>query len=64
MTIVIKKTDSPEEAQRKIDRFLKKRKEKPTPKQGFDPYKYLGKLKGVFGDGLEYQKKMRDEWER
>lgn len=61
MTIVIKKTDSPEAAKRKIDRFLKKtQKAKPV----FDPYKYLGKMAGVFGDGLEYQKHIRDEWER
>ena len=24
---------------------------------------YFGALKGVFGDGLEYQKRLRDEWE-
>jgi hypothetical protein len=23
---------------------------------------YFGKLKGAFGDGLEYQKKIRNEW--
>lgn len=61
MTIVIKKTDSPEEAKRKLDAFLAKFAKK---KKVFDPYKYLGALKGVFGDGLEYQKQVRDEWER
>lgn len=24
--------------------------------------KFFGKLKGVFGDGLKYQKKIRSEW--
>jgi hypothetical protein len=24
---------------------------------------FFGKLKGTFGDGLEYQKKLRNEWE-
>jgi len=61
LTVIIKKTDSVEVMNRKIARVLRaKRKSKNI----FDPYKYLGKMKGVFGDPLEYQKKMRDEWER
>ena len=24
---------------------------------------FFGKLKGHFGDGLEYQRKLRDEWD-
>jgi hypothetical protein len=24
---------------------------------------FFGKLKGAFGDGLEYQKKLRNEWD-
>lgn len=31
--------------------------------KGFDAKKHAGKLKGVFGDGLQYQKTIRDEWE-
>lgn len=31
-------------------------------KKGFDAYKYAGRLKNVYGDALDFQKKMRDEW--
>jgi hypothetical protein len=31
-------------------------------KKIFKAYKHFGKLKGVFGNALEYQKKMRNEW--
>lgn len=31
-------------------------------KKGFDAYKYAGRLKNVFGDALEYQKRVREEW--
>lgn len=31
--------------------------------KGFDSKKHAGKLKGVFGDALQYQKTIRDEWE-
>lgn len=61
MTVYIKKTDTIEQMNRKIEKVLRAKRK---PKKIFDPYKYLGKLKGVYGDGLEYQKKIRDEWER
>lgn len=35
---------------------------KRAKKRGFNAKKFAGKLKGVFGDPLEYQKKLRDEW--
>jgi hypothetical protein len=31
-------------------------------KQGFNAKKHAGKLKNVFGDAMEYQKKVRNEW--
>ena len=63
MTVIIKKTDSPEEVKRKMDQFFEDLKAEKA-KTAFDPYKYLGK--GIFGgeDGLAFQKKQRDEWER
>ena len=63
MTVILKKTDSPEEVKRKIDQFMEARKEKNATKGGFDPSKFLGKLKGVYGDPMEYQRKVRDEWD-
>ncbi len=59
MTVYIKKTDTVEQMNRKIARVMRAGKKK----KGFPAHKFLGKLKGVYGDGLEYQKKMRDEWE-
>ena len=36
--------------------------EKHDKVKGFNAKKFSGKLKGVFGDPLEYQKKVRNEW--
>lgn len=36
---------------------------KPLEKKKPRLIDYYGKLKGVFGNGLEYQKKVRDEWD-
>jgi ABC-type dipeptide/oligopeptide/nickel transport system permease component len=33
----------------------------PSHKNFFD--RHFGALKGAFGDGMEYQRKMRDEWD-
>lgn len=33
----------------------------PQKNEG-DPERYFGRGKGLFGDGLEYQKKLRAEW--
>jgi len=63
MTVTIKKTDSIEEMNRKIEKVMRAGS-KTKAKKTWDINKYFGKIKGVYGDGLEYQKKMRDEWER
>ena len=57
MVIVIdKKIDK-----KKVDAALQKLSDskKKTPKLS----DFYGKLEGVFGDGLEYQKKIRSEWD-
>ncbi len=61
MTVIIKKTDSVEVMNRKIEKVMRAKRK---AKKEFNPYKYLGKMKGVFGDPMEYQRKVRDEWER
>ena len=63
MTVILKKTDTIEEKNRKIEKVMRAGS-KNKSKQAFDINKYFGKVKGVYGDGLEYQKKIRDEWER
>ena len=55
MVITINKYTKAEE----IDKELKKLK--ASKKKGLNSF--YGKLKDVFGDGLEYQKKIRDEWD-
>ena len=55
MVITVNKDTKPED----IDKAIKKlpaKKEKNLSS-------FYGKLKGAFGDGLEYQKKIRDEWD-
>lgn len=55
MVITINKDTKPEEigtALKKLDKSKKKS----------NLTAYFGKLKGAFGDGLEYQKKVRNEW--
>jgi len=54
MVITINKNTKAEE----INEALKKMN-KPK-KKGLSSF--YGKLKGAFGDGLTYQKKIRDEW--
>ncbi len=63
MKVVIKKNDTLKEMNRKIDKASRAAR-KTKPKKTFDPYQFLGKgiFKGV--DGLEFQKKVRDEWDR
>ena len=60
MTIVIKKTDTKELIETKLARFYALRGKRKV--KGFDAAKYRGKLKGVYGNGLDYQKRVRDEW--
>jgi hypothetical protein len=45
--------DAQKEAERKFN--------DPSHKSFFE--RHFGSLKGAFGDGMEYQRKMRDEWE-
>jgi hypothetical protein len=56
MVITIKKGDGKKE----IEAAVKKLSKKTSHPRLADFY---GKLKGQFGDGLAYQKKVRDEWE-
>jgi len=42
-----------------LDKELKKLQK--TKKKGLSSF--YGKLKGAFGDGMEYQKKVRNEWD-
>jgi hypothetical protein len=58
MTIRIKKPIT----KAKLEKAEKLLKRKRASKKPFNSTKYSGKLKGVFGDPLEYQKKVRDEW--
>jgi hypothetical protein len=60
MTVVIKRTDSKELIETKLTHFYALRAKRKI--KGFDASKYAGKLKGLYGDGLKYQKKVRDEW--
>jgi hypothetical protein len=46
----------------KLDKAEKLMIEKRGKVKGFNAKKFSGKLKGVFGDPLEYQKKARNEW--
>ena len=55
MVITINKDTKAEEINKAIKQLPKSKKK--------DLSSFYGKLKGVFGDGLEYQKKMRDEWD-
>jgi len=55
MVITISKDTGTKEIKEALDK-LKKSKKKTTMSA------YYGKLKGAFGDGLDYQKKLRDEW--
>ena len=62
MTIVIKRTDSKTEVAKKLSRVALAAKRKKIP-EGFNANKFLGKIKGLFGNPLEYQKRLRDEWQ-
>jgi hypothetical protein len=43
----------------KLDKAEKKLVAKRSKKSGFDAKKFSGKLKGVFGNPVKYQKKLR-----
>jgi hypothetical protein len=47
----------------KLEKAEKELVEKRSSKSGFDAKKFSGKLKGVFGNPVKYQKKVRNEWD-
>lgn len=55
----IKKESSLEESRKALEK-LQKTRSKKTGKSLKDFY---GKMPGIFGNGLIYQKKLRDEWQ-
>jgi len=57
MIIRISSKNKPEETKKALDRLAHSRKRKRKKLSDF-----YGKMPGVYGDGLAYQKKMRDEW--
>ena len=61
MTVLIKRNDNKVEMEKKIIRITATSKRRRT-KPGFDASQYLGKLKTLYGNPLEYQKRLRDEW--
>ena len=56
MVIVINKEADKEEIKAALKK-IGKNKNKPKLVD------FFGKLKGAFGDGLDYQKKLRNEWD-
>ena len=54
--VKISAESSPSETKKALEK-LPKNQSKKTLKE------YFGKLPGAFGDGLEYQKKVRNDWE-
>jgi len=56
MVITIKKGEGKKEIEAAVKRLAKK-SNKPALSD------FYGKLKGKFGDGLTYQKALRNEWE-
>jgi hypothetical protein len=58
--MIIKIEDPTAEKLAKAEDALRNRKDK---RKGFDAKKYLGKLKGVFGDAVTYQQTIRNEWD-
>ena len=55
--IRISRKSKPEENRKALDKLANKRKKKTKKLSAF-----YGKMKGLYGNGLEYQKKLRDEW--
>ena len=54
MVITINKDTKAEDIEKALKRLQKKQK---------DLSSFYGKLKGAFGDGMDYQKKLRGEWD-
>lgn len=57
MIIRISKRTKPEEAKRALDKLARSRKRKAKKLADF-----YGKKKGIYGDPIQYQKEIRDEW--
>jgi len=55
MIITVNKDTKPEEIDKALKKLTKFKKKSLSS--------FYGKLKGSFGDGLTYQKKIRDEWD-
>jgi hypothetical protein len=55
--IKIAKNSKAEETKKKLEQLAKKNNANPSLK------KFYGQLPGTYGDGLAYQKKMRNEWD-
>ena len=56
MIITINKNTKPEEIAEALKKLPKSKKKSLLS--------FYGKLKGTFGDGLTYQKEIRDEWDQ
>jgi len=61
---LLRKTDTPLQIKRKMKRAAAAAARHARKTKGFPAYKFVGKLKGLFGDAREYQKRVRDEWKR
>ncbi len=57
MIINLSRNSTSKEAAEALKKLVKKNTRQKTLKV------YFGKLPGIFGDGLEFQKKARNEWE-
>jgi hypothetical protein len=57
MHIHLDKNLNPEQIKEKLEALLKEKKKHASMAD------FVGKLKGVYGDGLTYQKKIRNEWD-
>ena len=57
MTIHINSDLPPNDFNKELKKLYEIKKAKNSMAQ------FAGKLKGVFGDGLDYQKKIRNEWD-
>ncbi len=64
MTVIIRKTDTRAQIQRKMKRAAAAAVRHARKTKGFPAHKFAGKLKGLYGNPIEYQKCIRDEWDR
>lgn len=58
MVIRITRKSKPEETRIALDKLVNQRRKKKSKKLS----EFYGKMKGVYGNGLQYQKRMRNEW--